>query len=339
MSHSESRLPPRLRVLAGLPVLHRGDGGIQLGLDPRHAVVIEGVTKTVTESVRRLNGQARTQDLLARVPDDERPALRMLLRELLRLGLLEDATKAGAPRRLTADATTWALRTGFRASQLAGSRRRSSVLVHGSGRIGVAVGSLLVAAGVGAVEVDAQGVVSAEDTGSGYREQDVGRPRRVAAKLALEREGEVRHVVNPDLVVVTDSAVPEPEFVARLLENSVPHLGARVREGIAIVGPFVVPGRSSCLSCADLHRADLDTSWPTVAAQLVGRSLPADLACAHVTAALAAEQILQALNWLLTGRRRPPTWNTTIELDPFLGKVEHRSWPAHPGCSCGARRA
>jgi bacteriocin biosynthesis cyclodehydratase domain-containing protein len=262
----------------------------------------------------------------------------MLLRELLKIGLIEDATKSGAPCRLTADATTWALRTGARSHQLASARNGWAVLVHGSGRIGVAVGSLLVAAGVGAVEVDAEGLVSPEDTGWGYRDEDIGQPRRVAARSALQRQGKTRRVIKPDLVVLADSAVPPPEFVARLLSGSVPHLAARVREGTAIVGPFVVPGRSSCLSCADLHRADLDESWPTVAAQLVGRSQPADLACTHATAALAVEQVLQALNWLLTGKRRPPTWNTTIELDPFRGKVEHRAWPAHPGCSCGARQ-
>jgi hypothetical protein len=221
---------------------------------------------------------------------------------------------------------------------LAGARKKSSVLVHGSGRIGVTLASLLVTAGVGAVEVDAEGLVTPEDTGSGYRDDDVGRPRRAAARQALERHGRVRHVVNPDLVVLTDAAVPEPEFVARLLANSVPHLAARVREGTAIVGPFVVPGRSSCLSCADLHRADLDHSWPTLAAQLVGKPQPADLTCTYATAALALEQVLQALNWVLTGKRRPPTWNTTIELDPFHGKAEHRRWPAHRYCSCGARQ-
>jgi hypothetical protein len=338
MSHSESKLPRRLRLLAGLPVLHRGDGEIQLGLDPKHAVVIEGVTKIVTDSVHQLDERARTQDLLERIPEGDRPALRMLLRELLRIGLIEDATKAGTPCRLTADATTWALRTGARPSQLAASRGRFSVLVHGSGRIAVALASLLVTAGVGAVEVDAEGLVAPEDTGCGYRDEDVGRPRRIAARHALERHGRVRHVINPDLVVLTDCAVPEPEFVTRLLSNSVPHLSARVREGTAIVGPFVVPGRTSCLGCADLHRADRDNSWPTLAAQLVGKAQPADLTCTHVTAALAVEQVLQALGWLLTGRRRPPTWNTTIELDPFHGKAEHRAWPVHPYCSCGARQ-
>jgi hypothetical protein len=338
MPHTERRLPRRLRLLAGLPVLQREEGSIQLGLDPRHAVVIEGVTKTITDSVRLLDGRARTEQLVERAPEADRPALLSVLHELFEIGLLEDATQSGVPCRLAADATTSALRTGSQPSQLAGARKAASVLVHGSGRIGVAVASMLVAAGVGAVDVDASGLVAPEDTGCGYHDSDVGTPRQAAARRVLGRHGPVRRVVGPDLVVLTDAAVPAPEFVAGLLSRAIPHLAARVREGTGIVGPFVVPGRSSCLSCADLHRADLDSAWPTIAAQLAGRSQSAGLTCAHATAALAAEQALQALTWLSGGARRPPTWDTTIELDPFQGRLEHRAWTPHMRCSCGARQ-
>jgi bacteriocin biosynthesis cyclodehydratase domain-containing protein len=332
MSHGGSSLPRRPRLLIGLPVLRRGDDEIQLGLDPRHAVVIEGVTKTVAESVQKLDGRAQARQLLERMPPDDRPALAGLLRELHDLGLIEDAGRSGVPGRLAADGTTWALRTGHRPGQLAAARRDSSVLVHGSGRLGIAVATLLASAGIGAVEVNADGLVAPEDTGCGYRDEDVGRPRREVAQSILGNH----RVPRPDLVVLTDSAVPAPELVSRLLTDSVPHLGVRVREGIGIVGPLVVPGRSSCLGCADLHRADRDSDWPTVAAQLVGKTQLAGLTCAHATAALAAEQAMRALAWLADGGGQPPTWNTTMELDPFHGRLDRRSWPPHPRCSCGA---
>ncbi|MBP2320557.1 bacteriocin biosynthesis cyclodehydratase domain-containing protein [Kibdelosporangium banguiense] len=332
MSHRGSSLPRRPRLLAGLPVLRRGDDEIQLGLDPRHAVVIEGVTRTVAESVRRLDGQVQARQLLERTPEEERPALAGLLRELHDLGLIDDAARSKVPGRLAADASAWALRTGHRPGQLATARKESSVLVHGSGRLGIAVATLLASAGIGAVEVQADGLVAPEDTGSGYRDEDVGKPRRDIAQSIL---GNAR-VSRPDLVVLTDSMVPAPEVVTRLLSDSVPHLGVRAREGIGIVGPFVVPGRSSCLSCADLHRADRDSGWTTVAAQLVGQVQPAGLTCAHATAALAAEQVMRALAWLSGGDSQPPAWNTTMELDPFHGRLDRRSWPPHPHCSCGA---
>src|ERR1043165_2502573 len=133
---------------------------------------------------------------------------------------------------------------------------------------------LFVTAGIGVVWIDADGAVEAEDTGCGYREGDVGKPRADVARALLPpvQPG------SPDLVVLTDAAVPAPELVRKLLTDGVPHLSVRVREGIGIVGPFVGPGRSSCLGCADLHRADLDHAWPSIAAQLVGQRQHADLA-------------------------------------------------------------
>ena len=44
------------------------------------------------------------------------------------------------------------------------------------------------------------------------------------------------------------------------------------RAGRAVVGPLVLPGRSSCLSCAHRHRTDADPGWPAVARQLARRS-------------------------------------------------------------------
>ncbi|ALG06893.1 ThiF family adenylyltransferase [Kibdelosporangium phytohabitans] len=333
MSHGGRSLPRRPKVLTGLPVLRRGDDEIQLGLDPRHGVVIGGVTRTVAESIRNLDGRTRTRQLLDNAPPDDRPALSGLLRELHGLGLVEDVTGTGVPGRLAADAATWSLRTGNQPGQLAAKRSASSVLVHGSGRIGTAMAQLLVTMGVGAVRIDADGFVEPEDTGCGYRDEDIGKPRFEVARALLPQV----QPGSPDLVVLTDAAVPAPELVTRLLADGVPHLNVRVREGTGIIGPFVVPGRSSCLGCADLHRADLDQDWPSVAAQLVGQRQHADLVCAHATAALGAEQAMRALEWLSSGGGRPPVWNTTIELDPFHGKLEQRPWPPHSHCGCGAR--
>jgi bacteriocin biosynthesis cyclodehydratase domain-containing protein len=335
MSHSGSPMPRRPRVLTGLPVLRRGETGIQLGLDPRHAVVIEGVTKSVAESVQKLDGQARAAQLLDRAPPDDRAALASLLRELHELGLVEDVSRPAVPGRLAADAMAWSLRTGGKPNQLALRRREASVLVHGSGRLGLAIARLLVTAGIGAVELFADGLVTVEDTGCGYEDGDVGKPRREVAQALL---GNAR-VTCPDLVVLADTAVPAPELVQRLLVESVPHLAVRVREGVGIVGPFVAPGRSSCLGCADLHRADRDSAWPAVAAQLVGQTQPADLTCANAVAAFAAEQVMRALTWVAGGGAQPPAWNTTMEMDLFHGTLERRAWPPHPRCSCGAHRA
>ena len=51
-------------------------------------------------------------------------------------------------------------------------------------------------------------------------------------------------------------------LVTEIHRSGVPHLVATVRGQTGIVGPLVVPGVTSCLRCADLHRRDADPRWP-----------------------------------------------------------------------------
>jgi hypothetical protein len=96
----------------------------------------------------------------------------------------------------------------------------------------------------------------------------------------------------------------------------------------------VVPGRSSCLRCADLHRTELDPCWPRVAGQLAGRHQRPDLGAVQSCASLA---VAQAMRLLSPSAPAPPTWNATLEIDAFDGRIRHRGWPPHPRCRCGAQ--
>jgi len=101
------------------------------------------------------------------------------------------------------------------------------------------------------------------------------------------------------------------------------------------VGPLVLPGRSSCSRCHDLHRADRDPGWPSVAAQLAGTARPrGPAACDVVLAtAVAAHAGLQALAYL-DGDPAPPAVDGTIEVALSDGSVRRRSWTRHPACGC-----
>ena len=63
-----------------------------------------------------------------------------------------------------------------------------------------------------------------------------------------------------DLVVLSDFLVADPRVVRDLHAARVPHLPVRVRDGAGLVGPLVIPGVTSCLRCADLHRSDRDAA-------------------------------------------------------------------------------
>src|ERR1044072_2637197 len=169
------RLPTRPRVVAGLPVLRRGGCELQIGLDPRHAMVVAGLSDQVVARAVRLTGDRTGEGLADGLDEQDRTMLAQLLRVLDDQGLLEDATPSSAL--LTGEvsaARVHALATGLRPKDHPIGRAEMAVAVQGDGRLAVAVGGLLAASGVGWVHVAASGTVSPEDVGSGYRTEDVG---------------------------------------------------------------------------------------------------------------------------------------------------------------------
>ncbi len=134
-----------------------------------------------------------------------------------------------------------------------------------------------------------------------------------------------------------------PTCTDRLMRDGVPHLIARIQETTGVIGPLVVPGRSSCLRCHDLHRCDRDPAWPRLAAQLAtdpvrparGASAPTASACdVTLASAVAAHAVMQALAFLDgdTSRRPPSTAPSRCRF-PTAG-MRRRSWTPHPGCGC-----
>ena len=120
------------------------------------------------------------------------------------------------------------------------------------------------------------------------------------------------------------------------LRDGVAHLVVRLLEGIALIGPFVVPGVSACLRCLDAHRTDADPLWPLLLAQLTapvrrgdGVPEPADPALQ----ALAVSWAVRDLTSYVEGRR-PATWSATLRLTPDLAETESIAWLRHPGCGC-----
>ncbi|WP_240687395.1 TOMM precursor leader peptide-binding protein [Amycolatopsis suaedae] len=338
MSAHTVSIPRRPCLVPGIEVFERGADEVQVGLDPRHGVLARGVPRQLVPLLRELDGTRTATSLFALAGSERVEQLRTVLTRLTALGLVEDASSAGrhAPRGETG---TWPLRVRCSSEDLHELRAHCAVRIYGGSRLAIAVVSHLAAAGVGYLDLRTTGLVTPCDIGSGYTRADVGIPRRRAAAELIHRvnpHSKLAHPPerqSPDLVVLADSVVPAPEIVHELTQDGLPHLPVRVREGIGIVGPLVMPGRSSCLRCADLHRSDRDRSWPRVASQLAGREQRTDLTTAQATASLAASQVLRALT---PGDEEPPAWNATLEIDNFDATVFRRAWAPHPACGCGA---
>lgn len=142
------------------------------------------------------------------------------------------------------------------------------------------------------------------------------------------------------LVVLADHLVPDPRIVSALMSARTAHLQVRVRDGVGLVGPLVLPGLSSCLRCADHHRTSLEPDWPHVATALVGRPGHASPAIIRATAALAHQHIddlalgLSDRSALAHNGGIPPLLDHVLELYPRPTRLERRRWPAHRLCSC-----
>ncbi|MET9266055.1 ThiF family adenylyltransferase [Amycolatopsis sp. NPDC004079] len=327
-------LPAYPTLLPGIHVLERDGNEIQFGLDPRHGIIANGLPAPIVDSVRRLDGRRGLEDILLAV-GEHRDQFHLLLKQLAALGLVTEAAKKSAKR---VETGLWSLRARHYQPALTDRRWQSLIAVHGSGRIAVAVAALLAASGVGHLDIRASGRVNEADLGSGFTPAELGQPRQRAIRTVVARVApDVTTARNqrrlPDLVLLTDTLVPPPEEVAELVDSATSHLPVRVWEGTGIVGPLVVPGRSACLRCCDLHRTDADLSWPRIATQLVGRIPRADLGAVHACASLA---VAQAMRLLSPSETPPPAWNATLEIDNFDGKLHRKDWEPHPDCGCGA---
>ncbi|MGE2834676.1 cyclodehydratase [Mycobacterium sp. SMC-4] len=266
------------------PVLSRPDGCVQVGWDPRRAVVVrppDGVPSTVlAELLRALQHAATVSDLQARAAEHgvDADTVSGLMAHLLSTGL---ATAAVPP-----------------------PARSTAIRLHGEGPLS----DLLL-------------------TALRCNNIRVSRTSRTYASPAAV-----------DLAVLTDYLVADPRVVRDLHDVGVPHLPVRVRDGTGLIGPLVIPGLTSCLRCADMHRSERDAAWPAVASQLCQTVGTADRATVLATAGLALREIdrvVHALAYDGTGPVPvPSTLDTTVEFDVRTGAVTARRWTRHPQCSC-----
>ena len=138
-----------------------------------------------------------------------------------------------------------------------------------------------------------------------------------------------------DLVVLADALATDPRLLRDLHTARLPHLPVRVRDGVGVVGPLVVPGMTSCLVCADLHRTDRDAAWPALAAQLRDVIGCADRPTVLATAALALGQLHRIIAGVRgSGGSAPAGFDTSWEVDVAAQTIRARPWPRHPLCGC-----
>ena len=277
----------RYALNPAMPVLLRPDGTVQVGWDPRRAVLVhppEGLTAAALSRLLLSMQDPATFDELT-----------------------ERAGQFGVPPEAVPDLLD-ALVAARVVTRTRPPLRSVSVRVHGRGPL--------------------SDLLSGALRCSGTR---VTRSSRRHAVVTTD---------HTDLVVLADALVTDPRVLRDLHTAGVPHLPVRVRDGTGLVGPLVIPGLTSCLACADLHRSDRDAAWPALAAQLRHAVTTADRATVLGTAALALNQVDLVIRAMRTdpdsreASTPPITLDTTVEFDVGTGSVVTRRWSRHPACAC-----
>ncbi|UNX53944.1 ThiF family adenylyltransferase [Georgenia sp. TF02-10] len=326
-----------MRLRPGLAVLWRRPGECQIGVDPRCAVVLEGLTEAEHRFVDRLHADRSETDVLrvARAAGVSTPRAHELLDLLGRSGVLDRA----APRvreELTPEEAYWArLRPDAAGDAIVARRRAATVAVLGLDRLGMTLATFLATAGVGTLLLTDEASVLPADLGP-YHPRDLGVPRQRRAREQLSSAfPHVATTARPgtrvDVAVAVFHGVADPVRLRPLAQEDVVHLPVVVREVDVSIGPLVTPGVGPCSRCLDLHRTDADPAWPALATQLRVQPAPGtDAAVAHLGAALAAHQVLAAVDGRATA-----LVSATLEVDALDPLPVLRRWSVHPECGCG----
>lgn len=345
---SRGRADPRaLRLAPGTRLLWRARNSVQLELGDR-AVIVDGLPPATVAAVAARSRTAAVPPAAA-AGDEEHAALA----ELTRAGFVWQRTAAEgslAPEapvdlrrtppspRLSGELAALSARVGERASELLSARRQAAVVVHGRHAAAIQLAALLAAAGIGHVRCAVTGSARLADAAPGGLEPgDEGRELATAAQAALRRAapevdtGPLPLDEVPDLTILAGGRPVDDDRRAALHAANAAHLAMSVSASSGVVGPLVLPGLTSCLRCADLHRRDRDPAWPTLAVQLtVAAEQPAELAVATTVVGVAAAQALAFLDG-----GEPACIDGTLELHLPDWRVRRRSWPPHPECGCG----
>lgn len=294
----------RVRLRPHLTLLRRDENEIQLGVDTTDAVVLSDPDGRLSAALEVMDGRYRLRDLLAA------------------------GEQLGWSRARLSDLLTTLGAAGLLQPEVPGDLETCSVRLVGLGPAGVLIGEQLLRAGLGRL------VVVDPDASVRYGTWPVDHAAPNQAR-SLNRVQVADHWSKPDhasvdlTVVVTSRLEIDRAVSAGLSQADHPHLVVRPRARGAIVGPLIIPGRTSCLRCGDLVRTRSDPAWPRMLAQLCRITGQWDPLAADWAAALVTTQLLGHL-----AGRTVETAAATLELGPVGWSWERRLWPADPACGC-----
>jgi hypothetical protein len=326
------RMRPALKP--GLLAVWRNRDTVQIGIDPRRAIALTGM-RGAAVLLGLLDGSRDLAQILAAAGEAgiSAEAADRVITLLAVGGALHDfpvtayrAIPHGLRSRLAPELATAALAHGDAdgGARILARRQGACIRVEGMSRVGLCVASFLTASGIGMVI-------------SAGRPPGAGAPAPAGPPPLAGMAGPAATSRRPDLVILADLYRRElPEILRRA---GVPHLAAAASEAIGVVGPLVLPGRTACLRCLDLTRAERDPAWPLILAQLTGGGADPPACDTVLAAAVATQAAAHALAFVDRPASASAVTNGTLELVLPDWQWRRRSWAQHDRCGCGRQSA
>nr|WP_300337226.1 thiamine biosynthesis protein ThiF [Actinomyces sp.] len=302
-----------LRVRGQSPVLWRGPGQCQIGVDPLQALVLDELTDCEQHLLFRLQDGASADDIYRASRATHTPLARA--HALVRLLRSEGVLLPDKDRPHDCDESYWEhlVRSPTeRGRQL----RACTVALLGGGPLTAELANLLAESGVGAILTE-----------------DVDLAEGLESSFPLLRSFTDRRS-SPDLAVLVDPYVIDPVRERALAQAGVAHLSLTCSELTVSIGPLFDDLSPVCRTCLELWECEADPCWPALATQ--ARLLPApplERLLVHHAAAVATRAVLECLV------DRPGAWRgLSVDISALrpLGVV--RQWQAHPQCLCSLTR-
>lgn len=313
-----------MQLLTDYRVYWRDATTMQIGLDPRTALTIEGLSPAEQELVSRLTESHTYIDIESYAEDAEIEPQRLtqIIYMLKEAQVIYEHDYEALP----------ALSQPPMLSR-SGDRSDATVLITHIDALGVGIALALVRAGVGGIVFSDTDSVSTADHPS-LQKHWLGLPRSQAFLTALRQSrSDIRTDGTPDIAVVTGSQLVDPFSTSWLIDKGIPHLLAWVEEVDVLVGPLVQPGATPCASCLYKYRNSRDEAWSLLAPQALASTAllpPADTL--DVASSLGARAVLAFLDGL---GNPADTQQWRIPPSPDMPRL----LPVYPNPHCGCCEA
>lgn len=135
---------------------------------------------------------------------------------------------------------------------------------------------------------------------------------------------------SPALVVLAERGHVDVFDDGGYTSLDLPHLQVRAHAHRARVGPFVVPGRTSCLRCAHSHAIDADPLWPVTSLRLARATRGLEVHNPALLHLAVAHAVAAVTGWADFGELSAASLEFTLP-GPKAEWVER---PPHPLCGC-----